>query len=63
MMTAKNFRSIRKAQGLTQEGLALLLDVSSRTVQRYEAEGKRTQGPVVQVMLALAKKRAPIPRP
>lgn len=63
MMTAKNFRSIRKAQGLTQEGLALLLDVSSRTVQRYEAEGKRTQGPVVQVMLALAKKRATTPRP
>ncbi len=62
-MTAKNFRSIRKAQGLTQEGLALLLDVSSRTVQRYEAEGKRTQGPVVQVMLALAKKRATTPRP
>lgn len=35
-MTPKQFKATRKALGMTQAGLAKALDITPRTVRRYE---------------------------
>jgi transcriptional regulator with XRE-family HTH domain len=46
-----NMRRLREAKGLSQEGLARLMNVSTRTIARYEA-GEST--PRVGVLVALS---------
>ena len=53
-MTPTVFRHIRQALGLSAEGLARVLQVSSgRTVRRWEAGDRDIPGPVRVLMLLL----------
>jgi DNA-binding transcriptional regulator YiaG len=53
-VTPTEFRHIRHALGLSAEGLARLLQVSSgRTVRRWEAGNRNIPGPVRALMLLL----------
>lgn len=46
-MTPKNFKAIRHALGLTAEGMAKALNVSSgRVVRHWEAGSRKIGGPV-----------------
>jgi len=53
-MTPAEFRYIRHALGLSTQGLARLLQVSSgRTVRRWEAGDRDIPGPVRVLMLVM----------
>ena len=51
MMTAKQYNAAREAFGLTQEGMAGVLNVSPRTAQAYAADG--CSGPSERLVEAL----------
>ena len=54
-MTPAEFRRIRRALGLSAQGLARLLQVSDgRTVRRWEAGDRDIPGPVRVLMLILS---------
>lgn len=57
-MTPETLRAFRRAEGYTQQRLACALDVSTRTIEDWEA-GRRT--PPVYLALALAALRAGLP--
>ena len=60
-MTPTEFRHIRHALGLSTEGLARLLQVSSgRTVRRWEAGDRSIPGPVRVLMLAMERGAIPV---
>lgn len=53
-MKKKTFIKIRGELGLSQAGLARVLEVNVRTVRKYEAGDLEIRGPVKTAMLVLA---------
>ena len=57
-MTGDQLRIQRKVAHLSQEGLAKRLEVSSRTIRRYERHGKTALRPIVVRALSQAIQEA-----